>query len=93
MDPLDIVGKNSVAEVLGRLSIMPRRKKSEIEAIKAIVGRTPRNPDQILTREALTESATTVSSADSLVHRHFGILQSAIREIFKDEGQALSSAT
>lgn len=64
------------------LSIKPKTKVSKIELIKEIIRAQGLNPEQILTKEALTEPATTITNQED---NQLRILSNTLRELIHQE--------
>jgi len=62
------------------LSIKPKTRVSKIDALKEIIRAWGLNPDEILTKEALTRSNTTIISRDQLEERQLHQLSAALKQ-------------
>jgi integrase len=67
------------------LAIKPKTKISKIDALKAIIRAWGMNPEQILTREALTRGAVTHISAEDRDDYSLQVLSHALKETLKQE--------
>jgi hypothetical protein len=67
------------------LSIKPKTKVSKIDALKEIIRGWGLNPDEILTKEALTRPNATVISQDELQEKQMRLLSLALKqEVLKE---------
>jgi hypothetical protein len=67
------------------LSIKPKTRVSKIDALKEIIRAWGLNPEQILTREALTQGATTVISTETQENHDLQVLSRTLRDLIRQE--------
>jgi len=67
------------------LSIKPKTKVSKIEALKEIIRAWGMNPEQILTREALSQPATTYISHEDRENTELQILSRTLRDLIRQD--------
>lgn len=67
------------------LSIKPKTKVSKIDALKEIIRAWGMNPEQILTREAMTQPARTYVNAENHGNQELEILGKALRDLIRQE--------
>lgn len=67
------------------LSIRPKTKVSKIDALKEIIRAWGLNPEQILTREALTQGAATVTDAADHENHTLQVLSRTLRDLIRQE--------
>ena len=67
------------------LSIRPKTKVSKVEALKEIIRAWGLNPEKILTREALTQEATTYLGFENQENNQLTILSRTLRDLIRQE--------
>jgi len=67
------------------LSIKPKTKVSKIDALKEIIRAWGMNPEQLLTREAMTQPARTYVNAEDHGNQELEILGRALRDLIRQE--------
>ena len=67
------------------LSIKPKTRISKIDALKEIVRAWGLNPEQVLTREALTQGAATVIGAETRENHDLQVLSRNLRALIREE--------
>jgi len=67
------------------LSIKPKTKVSKIEALKEIIRAWGLNPEQILTREALSQGAAVYISPKDLENHQLAILSRSLKQLIREE--------
>jgi hypothetical protein len=70
------------------LAIRPKTQVSKIEAIKEIILSFAMNPEQVLTREALSDGATTYKNTEDYENQQLAILSNQLRELIRQEATA-----
>ncbi len=74
------------------LCIRPKTRVNKIEMIKEIIRAQGINPEQILTREALEQPATTYQDATLRENQQLQLLSRTLKELIQQETQRLVSA-
>src|SRR2546426_12096422 len=74
------------------LSIKPKTRLSKIETIKEIIRAQGINPEQILTKEALTQHATTYLDTAQLQDHQLELLTTTLRDLIHQETKRLANA-
>ncbi len=74
------------------LSIKPKTRVSKIEMIKEIIRAQGINPEQILTREALNQPATTYQNPTQVQEQQLLVLTRTLRELIHEETQRIAVA-
>ena len=67
------------------LSIRPKTKASKLDVLKEVIRAHGFNPEQILTRDALTDGATTYVNSDERESRDLHILGATLRDLIREE--------
>ncbi|MBN1358457.1 site-specific integrase [Candidatus Bathyarchaeota archaeon] len=67
------------------LSIRPKTQVSKVEALKEIIRAWGMNPEQLLTREALAEGATTYKNQTDLENHQLVLLSNQLKELIRNE--------
>lgn len=67
------------------LSIKPKTRVSKIDALKEIIRAWGLNPEQVLTREALTQGAATVINAENRENHDLQVLSRTLRDLIRQE--------
>jgi len=67
------------------LTIRPKTKVSKIEAIKEIIRAWGLNPEQILTREAVSQEATFNVSPEELENHQLAVLSRSLKQLIREE--------
>jgi len=67
------------------LSIKPKAKVSKIEALKEIIRAWGMNPEQILTREALSQEAAVSISPEDFENQQLAILSRSLKQLIREE--------
>ncbi len=76
------------------LSIRPKTRVSKIDALKEIIRAWGLNPDEILTKDALTRPNATIISRDQLEERQLHQLSVALKqELLKEIREEQNAAT
>jgi len=73
------------------LSIKPKTKVSKIEALKEIIRAWGMNPEQMLTREALSQGATAYTSPEDLENHQLTALSNALKQMIRQEAVQMRS--
>ena len=74
------------------LSIKPKTKVSKIETIKEIMRAMGMNPDQVLTREALTQGATVHIDPETRMTGELQVLSKTLRELIRQESSKANNS-
>lgn len=67
------------------LAIRPKTQVSKIEALKEIIRSFGMNPEQVLTRDALSEGATTYKNAEDYENQQLAVLSSQLKQLIRQE--------
>lgn len=67
------------------LAIRPKTQVSEIEAPKEIIRSFCMNPEQALTRDALSEGAITCKNAEDYENQQLAVLSSQLKQLIRQE--------
>ena len=67
------------------LSIKPKTRVSKVDALKGIIRAWGLNPEQILTREALTKGAAVYTSPNDLENQQLATLNQALKQLIRQE--------
>jgi len=67
------------------LSIKPRTKVSKIDALKEIIRAWGMNPEQLLAKDALEQSAITMKNPEEYENHQLSILTSQLKQLIKQE--------
>jgi hypothetical protein len=67
------------------LSIKPKTKVSKIDALKETIRAWGMNPEQVLTREALTQGATVYTTPQDRESHDLQVLSQTLRELIRQE--------
>jgi len=67
------------------LSIKPKTKVSKIDALKEIIRAWGMNPEQVLTREALTQGATVYTTPQDRENHDLQVLSQTLRDMIRQE--------
>jgi site-specific recombinase XerD len=67
------------------LAIKPKTKVSKIDALKEIIRAWGLNPEQILTREALTRGAAVYSRAQNFEDHQLAVLSQTLKQLIRQE--------
>jgi hypothetical protein len=70
------------------LAITKKTQTNKIEALKEIIRAWGMNPEQLLTRDALSEGAITYKSADDYENHQLQILSSELKQLIKREASS-----
>jgi len=73
------------------LAIKPKTKVSKIEALKEIIRAWGMNPEQILTREALTQGAAVYNSPEDFENQQLAVLSRSLKELIRQEAVQMRS--
>jgi len=66
------------------LTIRPKTQVSKIEIVKEIIRAYGMNPEQVLTREALSDGATTYKSAEDYENHQLTILGNQLKQLIRE---------
>jgi hypothetical protein len=69
------------------LSIKPKTQVSKVDALKEIIRAWGMNPEQLLTRDALIQGATT--EKQDIADRQLAILRQQLRQLIKDDASSV----
>ncbi|TMI20467.1 hypothetical protein E6H36_12910 [Candidatus Bathyarchaeota archaeon] len=72
------------------MSIKPKTRVSKIEMIKEIIRAQGINPEQILTRDALNQPATTYQDPTHAQEHQWLVLTKTLRELIHQETQRIA---
>jgi len=67
------------------LAIRPKTQVSKVEALKEIIRAWGMNPEQVLTRDALADGATTHKSTEDIENHQLAILSSQLKQLIRQE--------
>lgn len=67
------------------LSIKPKTRVSKIDALKEIIRAWGLNPEQLLTREALMQGATTIIGAENRMNHDLLVLSRTLKDLIREE--------
>jgi hypothetical protein len=70
------------------LAITKKTQVNKLEALKEIIRAWGMNPEQLLTRDALSEGAITCKSADDYENHQLQILSSELKQLIKREASS-----
>ena len=74
------------------LSIKPKTKVSKIEALKEIIRAWGLNPDQVLTREALTQGAAIHIDSETRTSSELQVLSKTLKELIRQESSKANNS-
>ena len=69
------------------LTIRPKMKSSKIDQLKEIIRAWGENPEEILTKEALTRSNITIINGEERENRQLSVLAEELKELIKREAK------
>jgi len=67
------------------LSIRPKTQVSKVETLKEIIRALGMNPEQILTRDAFVEGATTYTSQEEMENHQLAVLRNRLKQLIQQE--------
>ena len=67
------------------LAIRRKTQVSKVEALKEIIRAWGMNPEQLLTRDALAEGATTTKNQEDIENRQLNILSEQLKHLIRKE--------
>jgi hypothetical protein len=71
--------------VASGLAIRQKTQASQLEILKEMVRALNMNPEQVLTREALSQGATTYKTTNDLENHQLQILSSELKQLIRME--------
>ena len=67
------------------LAIRPKTKVNRIDQLKEIIRAWGMNPEQLLTRDALNDGATTYKNTEDFENRQLEVLSTQLKQLIRQE--------